>query len=184
MRRTVVALAISLMVLGTTQPADAVVWSGSCALSVRFNFSPYVNSATASPTSIATPDYWLTVNPLVDLNPTTTTKEPCAASLAGTPPIMTTSVTASGTATAWTCEGIVGGGSWSQNWGAAMPAVSGAHTLEGGPGGILITITNLPATDVVGQIELAVSDPLRMAQCGLGSIVSLQTVGIMEFHVR
>jgi hypothetical protein len=97
---------------------------------------------------------------------------------------MATSVTAAGTATVWTCEAILGGGGWSQSWGGGMPAVSGAHSIEGGPGGILITITDFPATNFVAEIELAVSDPLRMAQCGLGSIVSLQTAGIMEFHVR
>ena len=183
-RRSIIPLAMSIVLIGLIQPAQAVVWSGSCALSVRFDFSPYVTSAAASPGSVTSPNYWLTVTPLVDLNPTTTAKEPCTASMAGVPPIVSTSVTAAGTATAWTCEAILGGGGWSQSWGGSIPSVSGAHTLKGGPGGILITITDFPAANFVAEIELAVTDPLRLAQCELGSILSLQTAGIMEFHVR
>ena len=181
LRRTVTTLALSVMLVGVTQPAGAIVWSGSCALSVRFNFSPHVTSAASDPGWVSNPDYWLTVSPLVDLNPTTGEQEPCAASLAGVPPFMPTTVTAEGRATAWTCEGILGGGGWTQSWNGSMPTVWGSHTVTGGPGGILITITDYPSANFVAEIELAVVDPLRMAQCQIGSILSLQTVGIMEF---
>jgi hypothetical protein len=183
-RRAVTVWAVAALLVGMAQPARAVVWSGSCALSVRFNFSPYVTSATSTPGMVSSPDYWLTVGPAADLNPTTTTKEPCAASLAGVPPIISTAVTAEGTATAWTCEGILGGGRWTQSWGGGLPTVSGTHTVSGGPGGITITITSLPSANFVAEIELVVTDALRMAQCGIGSILSLQTTGIMQFQLR
>lgn len=182
MRRTLLVIAMSGALIGSTQPADAIVWSGSCALNVRFNFSPYVTSVASDPGWVSNPDYWLTVTPAVDLNPLTGIKESCAATLTGVPPFVPTSVSAEGTTATWSCEGVLGSGGWTQSWNGAIADVYGTHTITGSPESILLTITSFPAASFVAEMELAVVDPLRQAQCHIGSILSLQTTGVMEFH--
>ena len=183
MRRATVSIVTGLVLLGGTTPARADVWTGSCTLTVTFNFSSRVEGALALPW-VTTPSYSISVGPAVDLNPLTGTWEPCVISLDALDPFSTTSVSASGSSNIWTCTSTLASGSWSQSWPSSAPSVVGSHLITGGPEGWTMTMHNWPTMNFVGTMDLTVhpSDALSLAQCETRGLSSLTMIGEMEFQ--
>lgn len=181
MRRIAVVVG-TMTLLATAAPASAAEWSGTCALTLTFNFETPVRAAT--PQWLTTPDYTITVAPAADLSANTPVVEPCAVSLTGTNPFRRTWVTASGTSDWWTCESTVASGTWSQGWYTSPSTIIGSHLVNGGPEAWTMVVHNWPTLSFVGTIDLTVhpDHAQRLAQCETSGISSLKMIGIMKFQ--
>ncbi len=184
LRKIVVIVATLAGLFAGAPPARASLWSGTCALDVTFSFSSPVRSPNPGSLTVTTPTYSISVAPAVDLNPLTSTAEPCAVTLSGTNPFRSTSVSAGGSSAFWTCEEANAGGSWNQAWDGSPPSVSGSHVISGGPNVWTMVVHNSPSLTFVGTMQLTVhrDDAAKLAQCELGGITSLKMTGVMVFQ--
>lgn len=183
MRKAVLLAAITVMISGSAQPARADVWTGTCQLTLQFNFATPVQGVGILPW-VTTPSYSIWVQPATDLNPLTGEWEACVIEPDAFNPLRTTSVSASGWSHIWTCETTYAGGSWNQNWPSSPPPVWGSHLITGGPDGWTMAVHNWPTLDFVGTIELTVhpSDPFSEERCELFGTNSITMIGVMKFH--
>jgi hypothetical protein len=178
-------MAVMLMVIGGAQPARATAWSGTCELTLQFNFHTPVYGAGAFPW-VTTPSYSIWVQPATDLNPLTGEWEACAVEPDAFNPLRTTSVSAGGWSHLWTCEATDAGGTWNQSWPGGPPPVWGSHLITGGPDGWTMAVHNWPTLNFVGTIQLTVhpSDPFSKERCLLSGTNSITMIGVMEFQHR
>ena len=183
-KRVVATVVVLVAVLGNSPSAQASLWSGTCALTLTFNFSSPVRSPDALNLTVSTPSYSISVAPFTDLNPLTGAWEACAISLSGLDPFRETWVSAGGSSTVWTCEATDAGGTWNQSWYPSPPSVFGSHVITGGPDGWTMLVHNSPSLTFVGSIELTVhpDDALQLARCEVSGMTSLRLMGVMVFQ--
>lgn len=175
--RKIVPLIALLMLVGVPQPAHAALWSGACALDVRFVFSEPIQPTGSNP------NYTVTVTPAVDLDTGWPGSQPCLSSL-DVDPFRSTSVVASGSSSLWTCGAVLASGPWDQGWqnqaGAfTPPAVFGSHSITGAWGAWTVLITS-PSLNFTGVIELTLDTGTPTPAC-IGA-TSVRTTGVMVFQ--
>jgi hypothetical protein len=182
---TVLVAAITVMLAGSAQPAHAFTWTGTCSLTLQFNFHSPVQGVGILPW-VTTPSYSIWVQPATDLNALTGEWEACAIEPDVFNPLRTTNAWGDGSSSLWTCEETVANGSWNQNWPSAPPAVWGAHQITGGPDGWTMTVHNWPAMNFAGSMQLSVhpSDPFSIERCELYGTNQLTMIGVMEFQYQ
>lgn len=183
MRRVALVAAITVLMTGGAQPAQADIYTGSCALTLQFNFTTPVQGVGILPW-VTTPSYSIWVQQATDLNPLTGTWESCVISLGGLNPFRSTSVSAGGWSHIWTCEDTLAGGDWNQSWNSSPPAIRGSHLITGGPDAWTMTVHNWPTMNFVGTMKLTVhpSDPFSVERCELWGTSSITMIGVMEFQ--
>lgn len=186
MRKVALVAAIAVMVGGSAQPAQAVAMTGTCQLTLQFNFHSPVQGVGILPW-VTAPSYSIWVQPATDMNALTPEWEACAVEPDAFDPLRTTSVDAGGWANIWSCEATYAGGTWNQFWSDGGPAgIRGSHLITGGPDGWTMTVQNWPTLNFVGNIQLTVhpSDPFSKTRCELWGTNSITMIGVMEFQTR
>lgn len=175
--RKIVPLIALIMLVGVPQPAHASLWSGACALDVRFVFSEPIQLSGSNPS------YTVTVTPAVDLDPGWSGSQPCVTSL-DIDPFRSTSVGASGTSSLWTCAAVLASGPWDQTWQKQSgdfnpPPVFGSHSITGAWGAWTVLVTS-PSLNFTGVLELTLDTATPTPAC-IGA-TSVRTTGVMVFQ--
>lgn len=179
-RMALILLAVSTIALGAPAPANATVFTGSCALNLTFSFHTRVRPASSLQTAVG---YDVTATSARDLDPLAAGSQPCVVDTDALNPFRTTDAAGSGNSLAWTCEFASGTGSWNQSWTPDPAPLFGSHTISG-PWGDWTLIVNSPSLNFAGVAHLTVdpADATSLAQCETGGISSLRMTGVMYFQ--
>ena len=182
MRRIGLVCTIVALFAATVPQANAALWTGACAVNVRFNFAtPIRGFGTA-------PDYSITVSSAADVDPTKSGTQGCGVTMDPLEIGRGTSVSATGSSTEWSCAAAVASGAWNQQWfdssgSGSPPAMIGSHAVAGtwGDWELVLTDDNLA---VIGVAALTINptEAAKVAQCPLGGITSLGMVGTLVFQ--
>jgi hypothetical protein len=162
--------------------ANAALWTGACAVNVRFNFATPVRAVGTAP------DYSITVSSVADLDPLNSGTQGCAVTLDPLEIGRSTSVSATGSSVEWSCAAAVASGSWNQQWfdssgSGSPPAMFGSHTVTGTWGDWVLTLTDASLTTVgVAELTLAPTEATKLAQCPLIGFTSLGMTGTLVFQ--
>ena len=182
MKRFGLLAMVAALWLSMVPQANAVVWSGTCLITARFNFSSPIRSFGTAP------NYSINVGSVADLDPRSTGTQSCAVTQDPLEIGRATAVSASGTSIEWSCSAAVASGSWNQQWitpsgSSNPPSMFGSHTIDGTWGHWTLTMT-ADDLSVVGVAELTVHpmDATKVAQCPLVGLTSLTMVGELVFQ--
>lgn len=170
MRRAAVVTAVLVAVSGFMPTSSADIWTGSCALTLKFSFDSPVRSVTAK--VLTAPGYAISA-----------TAGTCVVSLDFLNPLRSTSIGGGGSSVMWTCESVLGSGSWDQSWSPDPPAVSGFHILSGSWGAWTLVV-NDGSLNFAGTISLTLHplDAAKTVQCVTSGITSVRMTGVMVFE--
>jgi hypothetical protein len=182
MRRLGLAAMVMALSMTIVPQANASLWTGACAVNLRFNFSTPVRAFGTAP------DYSISVSSVADVDPTKTGTQGCAVTLDPLEIGRGTSVSASGSSIEWSCAAAVSSGSWNQQWldssgSSTPPAMFGSHTVTGTWGNWQLTLVddNLAVVGVA-DLTVAASDATKIAQCPLIGFTSLSMTGVLVFQ--
>jgi hypothetical protein len=201
--RRFLCLAIGgLFLLSGAPSARALTGDGvACVLNVTISFTstPKMKSAEwdASHLNFTSPTYTISVAQPMDLDSATTGSQSCIYTLAGLgDPYRSTGVTATPTGTSsdlWTCEAVLGTGTWVQGWGpsgSSRPADTtwGQYTITGtwGAWSLVVTETSVPS-NYLAVIPLTFANPadaLTYSQCidSSSGVASLALKGVEVYQ--
>lgn len=182
MRRSILII-MSLTVWAAAMPsANAALWTGSCILGLKLDFtSPVRMTGTA-------PSYTITMEPTIDLDPTVSGVQPCVVTLDADQVSRSTSISASGSSTMWSCSSTLASGSWNQSWTdrhgfANPPTLFGSHTMTGTWNDWILGIDNAELS-VLGVAHLSVQQQEhgKLADCAGGGFRTLRLNGVLVFQ--
>jgi hypothetical protein len=174
MKKTaLLGMVASLLAFGAPQ-ANATIFSGACAIGLTFQFSRPV---TAIPSTVS---YDVSSSAPAGL---TLSNGSCLTDTNPLQPFRPTSASGSGEAVSWSCEAVVGFGSWQQSFNPDPPPMEGVHSIHGTWGNWTMVVRN-SALNYTGEMALTVDpfDAAKAAQCASGGISSLRMVGVMHFQ--
>jgi hypothetical protein len=183
-RRRLIGVLIPLLLAGSTTPAGADAWSGSCVLDLQFQFNQLVLlSGTRAGYTIG-----VSAPTDADLDKGWSGTQACVTSLDPTDPIRRTVVTNTGSSgnTEFSCSLVHSWGGWNQSWfdrsGDANPGnIAGSHLLVGTWDDWTMRIE---APNFVGVVELRVhpDDIGRVGDCRGVGLAFLKMRGVMYFQ--
>src|ERR1041384_6401574 len=115
---------LAIVVLGAIAPPGWTLNAdgGSCALNVNITFGG--SGMKSAAVELSSPSYTMTVTG-GDLVPGVAGTQQCVSALGGLSPFRSTGVTVTPGSTAsdlWTCEGVLGLGTWDQSWSPTPPS--------------------------------------------------------------
>lgn len=182
MRRLLV-IAVVLSVLGSTMPvANAAFWTGSCIVGLKLDFnSPVRLTGTAL-------SYSVTMEPIVDLDLTVSGAQPCLVTLDSDQVSRSTSVSASGSSTAWSCSATLASGGWNQSWTdrngvANPPTFFGSHTLTGTWNNWVLTIRDTSLSVIgVAHLSTQLQEATMLERCAGAGFTSIRMNGVLAFQ--
>jgi hypothetical protein len=166
-------MVVSLLAFGAPQ-AQANVFSGVCAVGLTFQFDRPV---TAVPAPVHY-DIFAGAPRGVTL-----ANGPCVSDVEPLSPFRNMSASGSGDAVTWSCEAVVGLGSWEQSFNPDPPPMFGSHTITGTWGDWTMVVRNAQL-NYTGEIQLTLDpfDAAKSAQCAAGGISTLSMTGVMHFQ--
>jgi hypothetical protein len=181
-RRLSLVVTLLALSMAIVPRAEASLWTGACAVNVRFSFSTPIR------TVLTAPNYSVTVSQVADVDPTKTGSQGCAVTLDPLNIGRATAVSASGTSTEFSCSAVVASGGWNQQWvdssgSGSPPPMVGSHTVSGTWGNWQLTLVddNLAVVGVA-DLTVAASSAADLSQCPLNGLWSLTMTGVLVFQ--
>jgi hypothetical protein len=186
--RKLVVIALCSVLVGALAPAArAGVFTGTCILNVAFTFDTPIRSVTSGtasgPEAAMAVGYEVSASNGADVNPVKAGQQGCVIDVDPLDPFRGTAASGGGTAVSWTCEDVVAGGSWNQEFFPDPDPMFGSHTIVGTWGNWVMEVHN-PSLTFTATINLTVapSDVRKLQECETNGITELQMVGVMHLQ--